>query len=568
MICQSRSDVSGHARSDVVTASGASCRPAPWRNSLLRLRGAWVAALCVLLLCTARAFAEPGLRFVEETAGAGLRHEYAGGWEFFTGGGVAAFDCMGTPAPELYVAGGAGPGALYANVSEPGGPLRFERVSRPAAEFDRVTGAYPLDVDGDDVVDLLLLRVGENVLLRGLGGCRFARANEIWEFTGGDAWSVAFAAVWERGESLPTLAVGNYVDRTQPGSPWGTCHDNELHRPRGDRYGAPTLLAPGWCSLSLRFTDWNRDGVPDLWASHDRQYFLAGGDRSGGEQLWRIAPSEAPYLYAEADGWNPLQIWGMGVAVADLTGDGRPEFFLTSMTDQKLRVLEDGATGPSYVDAAYARGLTVHRPFTGGDTRPSTGWHAQFEDVDHDGWTDLFVAKGNVEAMPEFAQDDPNNLLLGQPDGTFQEAAATAGVLSFARGRGALLVDLNRDGLLDLVVINRGAPAQLWRNASEGLGGWAMLRLRQDGLNRTGIGAWLEIEAGDRTVRRELFVGGGHASGAWGFTHAGVGDATRVTVRVTWPDGQVETFADVAANAFVELTRDGEAAVVPMGSAP
>jgi hypothetical protein len=39
-----------------------------------------------------------------------------------------------------------------------------------------VTGAYPLDVDGDGHLDLAVLRLGENVVLRGLGGCRFERA--------------------------------------------------------------------------------------------------------------------------------------------------------------------------------------------------------------------------------------------------------------------------------------------------------------------------------------------------------------------------------------------------------
>ena len=511
--------------------------------------------LFMFVLALGATSAQSSLGFVEETASAGVAHVYDGPWEYFTGGGVAALDCDGDADLDLYVAGGAGPAGLYANVGERGGPLRFAALARPELELDGVTGAYPLDVDDDAIVDLVVLRVGENVVLRGRGDCRFERANERWGVAGGDAWTVGFAAVWERDEIRPTLAFGNYIDRSQPGAPWGTCHANELHRPAGARYGTPIPLSPGWCNLSLRFSDWERDGVPDLWASHDRQYFLAGGDRSGGEQLWRVAPGEPPYLYTPADGWNPLQIWGMGVAVADLTGDARPEFFLTSMTDQKLRILAEGAAGPAYEDGAFARGMTVHRPFTGDDTRPSTGWHAQFEDVDHDGWIDLFVAKGNVEAMPEFAQADPNNLLLGRPDGTFVEAAVDAGVLSFERGRGALLADLNLDGRLDLVVVNRGAPVQLWRNVGEGLGRWAMLRLRQDAPNVTGIGAWLEVDAGDRTVRRELFVGGGHASGAWGFTHVGLGDAERFDVRVTWPDGEVEAFVDLPAEAFLVLTR-------------
>ncbi len=64
-------------------------------------------------------------------------------------------------------------------------------------DLDDVTGAYPLDIDGDGLTDLAVLRAGENVLLRGLGDCRFERGNERWAFDGGDARTMAFAATWE-----------------------------------------------------------------------------------------------------------------------------------------------------------------------------------------------------------------------------------------------------------------------------------------------------------------------------------------------------------------------------------
>ena len=99
---------------------------------------------------------------------------------------------------------------------------------------------------------------------------------------------------------------------------------------------------------------------------------------------------------------------------------------------------------------------------------PSTAWHAQFEDVNNDGLIDLFIAKGNVTDQPDYARRDPSNLLLGQPDGTFREAADAAGILTFDRGRGAALVDLSLDGLLDIVEVNYGAPVRIWRNVGTG----------------------------------------------------------------------------------------------------
>ena len=67
-------------------------------------------------------------------------------------------------------------------------------------------------MDSDGHVDLAVLRLGENVMLRGLGGCRFERANEIWGIDGGNGWTAAFSAKWEEGNTLPTMAFGNYLD--------------------------------------------------------------------------------------------------------------------------------------------------------------------------------------------------------------------------------------------------------------------------------------------------------------------------------------------------------------------
>ncbi|HET7646816.1 MAG TPA: FG-GAP-like repeat-containing protein, partial [Candidatus Limnocylindria bacterium] len=116
--------------------------------------------------------------FVDEAASSGVDHTYDGGSPFFVGGGLATLDCNADALPDLYLAGGSNPAALYRNGSAVGGALRFEHLTDAVTDLTDVTGAYPLDIDGDGVTDLAVLRVGENVLLRGLGDCRFERANE------------------------------------------------------------------------------------------------------------------------------------------------------------------------------------------------------------------------------------------------------------------------------------------------------------------------------------------------------------------------------------------------------
>jgi enediyne biosynthesis protein E4 len=495
-------------------------------------------------------------RFVEESGA--VDHRYTGDFQYFVGGGVAAFDCDDDRRSELFFAGGSGPAALYHNESVPGGALRFSARPSPVTDLSAVTGAYPLDVDGDGHTDLAVLRVGEDVVLRGLGDCRFERANETLGIEGGDTWTVAFSATWEGGNELPTLAFGDYLDADRE-----RCEDSRLVRPEpgGDHYATPVRLSPGYCTLSMLFSDWDRSGRQDLRMTNDRHYY-----RDGTEQLWRVDPGVTPRPYTEADGWRPMQIWGMGIASADVTGDGYPDVYLTSQGDNKLQTLADGPAQPTYEDIALERGATAHRPFTGGDVLPSTAWHAEFADVNNDGFLDLFVAKGNVEAQPGYATRDPSNLLLGQADGTFVEGAEAAGIVSYHRARGGALVDLDLDGLLDLVVVNRVEPVTLWRNVGAGaaeepvaMGNSIAVWLRQPAPNVDAIGAWVEARFGDRTVVDEVTVGGGHGGGQLGWLHLGLGDAADAELRVQWPDGELGPWMEVEADEFAIIERGASA---------
>ncbi|HEY8868020.1 MAG TPA: CRTAC1 family protein [Candidatus Limnocylindrales bacterium] len=502
--------------------------------------------------------AGPTPHFADETASAGIQDVYDGGFEFAVGGGVAVFDCNDDGRPDIYVAGGSNPARLYRNDSPVGGALRFTAIEDAATDLTRVNGAYPIDLDGDGKVDLIVLRDGDNVLLRGLGDCRFERANETWQLAGGNEATTAFSAKWEGAARLPTLAFGNY--RYPAGQdPSHLCQDNVLVRPTasGAGYAAPIPLLPSWCALSMLFSDWDRSGRVDLRVSNDQQYYpLTDGE----EQLWRVATGEPPRLYTDADGWVTVHLFGMGIASYDLTGDGYPEVYLTSQVENRLQTLTSGPSQPTYRDIGLKRGVDAAYPFTGGDTRPSTAWHDEFQDVNNDGFIDLFVSKGNVTDQADYAQKDPSNLLLGQPDGTFREVADTAGILNFDRGRGAALADFNMDGMLDLIQVNYGAPVRLWRNVGSGsaskpvqMGNWLGLKIDEPGPNRDAIGAWIEVRVGDLTLRREVTIGGGHAGGQLGWIHFGIGAADRAEVRVQWPDRSTSAWLPIDANRFATI---------------
>jgi hypothetical protein len=285
--------------------------------------------------------------------------------------------------------------------------------------------------------------------------------------------------------------------------------------------------------------------------TNDRHYSV-----DGEEQLWRVAEGEPPRLYTRDDGWQPLVIWGMGIASYDLTGDGYPEVFLTSQGDNKLQMLADGPDQPNYRDVAIAHGVTAHRPYAG-DVSSST-LASGFQDVNNDGNIDLFISKGNVDAMPEYATRDPSNLLLGRSDGTFVEVGDAAGIVSFERGRGAALVDLNLDGMLDLVQVNRRANVSLWRNVGWGteqpdpMGNWIAVPLRPPG-DRSWVGVWIttdrQARGDDRRRSRER---------RFRRIHVGIGEADSTSPAMA--DGETGSDGD-RRQRFV--MKRGAAAPVP-----
>lgn len=492
--------------------------------------------LCVL---AAPVFADP---VFEDLSDRLPLHVYDGDWEHFVGGGVAVLDCNGDLRPDIFAAGGSNPAKLIRN----DGNFAFTDLDLP--EMTGVTGAYPIDIDGDGLLDLFVLRVGANKILRGQGDCKFIDATEALGLPEHDAWSTAFTAWWETGATRPTLAIGNYVDRSDPDGPFEACDDNTILRPDNRGYTRQTL-SPGFCALSILAANDAR-GRPTLRLSNDRHYYVSGGF----EQMWDIA--EARFLGPE-DGWNNVSLWGMGIASRDLDADGRDEVMLTSMGDQLLQLAQEDGT---YQAAPFTIGTYSQRPHVGDDGRPSTGWHAEFGDIDNDGRADLFIAKGNVDQMPGMAMEDPNNLLLQNVDGTFRETAATAGVATTERSRGAALVDFDGDGRQDLIVTNRRAPLELYRNVTAATGAWINVDLRQSGPNPFGVGAVITVDTDTATQIVQRVIGGGHAGGQMVGQHFGLGDTQSAQVSVLWPDGsQSQTSVAVDQRVLIEKPKHNPA---------
>lgn len=462
-------------------------------------------------------------------------HQYTGEWDHFVGGGVAVLDCNGDAKPDIFAAGGTSAASLMINKDG----FSFEQGEIP--EILDTTGAYPIDIDADGWMDIYVLRIGPNRVLKGGPDCQFTDATQDFGLPTNDQWSTAFTAWWQD-DGMPHMAVGNYVDRSNPDGPFFACDANTILSPKSGQYSGHSI-EPGFCALSM-LTARDATGMMRLRISNDRQYYVRGGY----EQMWDIA--EGRFL-EENDGWDKVSIWGMGIASRDLNGDGRDEVMLTSMGDQLLQIAGDDG---HYFTAPYAMGTSAHRPSFGDDGRPSTGWHAQFGDVNNDGRADLFISKGNVDQMPTNAIHDPNSLLLQKADGSFTEVGLAAGVASGERGRGAALTDFDRDGRLDLLVLNRRAPMEIYRNVTADAGHWLGISLEQPGGNRNAIGALVTVRTQAGQESQQVVIGGGHAGGQSTPLHFGLGKGDAASISVEWPDGTV-TEHTAAVDQIITLSR-------------
>jgi hypothetical protein len=122
------------------------------------------------------------------------------------------------------------------------------------------------------------------------------------------------------------------------------------------------------------------------------------------------------------------------------------------------------------------------------------------------------------------------------------------------------MVDLNGDGMLDVVVVNRVDNVRVYRNVGSGTGNWIGLQLNDTGANRDAIGAWIEVRAAGVVQQRELTIGGGHGSGELGPVHFGLGQSAQADVRITWPDGTLGDWQPVSSNGEYLIERGGQPA--------
>jgi len=500
-------------------------------------------------------------------------------------GGCAFGDYDGDGLPDLYVVNSVPSwgkpnskncGRLYRNL----GGGKFEDVTEKAGihACGVGMGASWVDLDGDGRLDLYLTNVGPNVVYWNKGDGTFEEGRD----TGLEdpLFSVGAGFLDYDGDGRLDVVVANYLDSTpeweakQPQFELRVPEDyvgqpSHLFRNVGNRHFTDVTKQAGLAmdpretkTLGVAVLDYDGDGRPDL-------YFV--NDRAGNHLFHNLGNGTFEEVTDETGagilGDHPRA--GMGVAVGDPFGDGRPSLFVTNFGGEPNSFYRN-VEGALFEDASAATG-------TAEIGLPYVRWGTHFADFDNDGWPDLYAVGGHlapgivrmvghyktakakyVEAGDHaFAQKTV--LLHNTGRGRFEEWLDSGDLAKIRMsGRGSAVADIDNDGDLDLFIVDLAGSSRLFENVVGSRNSWIRIEPRVGPDRRTVLGTTVRVTAGGRTQTKEFYVSPSYASGTLTDLHFGLGSAEKADrVEVTWPGGRVQVFEGIPARR-IYMIRPGE----------
>lgn len=536
----------------------------------------------------------PDVRFTDITADAGIDfvHESGAEGEKFLpetmGSGAAFLDMDRDGDQDLLLVNAmpwagskarGGPAdvmALYANDSTG----RFTNVTEGSGLDSPMygTGVAVGDVDADGLPDVFIAGLGRNRLYRNLGQGRFLDVSSQAGIEGdSETWSTSPAFFDMEGDGDLDLFIANYVD-------WSAEKDSELnftlngqdraygppiqyggsqpylYRNRGDGTFEDVSEAAGMHvqnastgvpvgkSLAVAPIDLDRDGAMDLVVANDTtRNFLY---HNQGDGTFLEIGMESGLAFDD----RGSATGAMGIDAAHYRNDHLLGIGIGNFANEMTSFYVSDRDPMLFTDEAIIEGI-------GSPTRPLLSFGLFFFDYDLDGRLDLFQTNGHLEeeisqVQPSQRYRQPAQLFWNsgaQRGGCFELVPSeTAGdLVTPIVGRGAAYADIDADGDLDVIVTQAGDRPLLLRNDQQLGHHWIRLRLEQPGANPDAIGAWVEIDAGGVTQRRQVMPTRSYLSQVELPVTFGLGSSDQVDeIRITWPDGmeQVVHGSDVAVD--------------------
>lgn len=520
----------------------------------------------------------------------------------FGGAGIAAGDLNNDGFDDLLILGGLG-NQIFINDGE--GGFRDETAKAGIAwirEQDNRPGEprQPIiaDLDNDGWQDIVITYVNDvHRVYKNSGDGTFEDKTVIAKLGGQDLVGGPATVFDYDGDGLLDLYItyfGNYLKGVLPtlkrrntnGSP------NMLFRNMGNfKFLNVTdgsgLANTGW-GQAVTHTDFNGDGKQDLIVGNDfgvNSYYQNLGNGKFIDVAEKLGTNKPSYT--------------MGIGLGDLNQDKISDIYISNIVTMnkdekyvlpssdtemkfnpnklaKMRVVEanDLFISRKNKDLSFELSDKVGRGYS------STGWSwdADFFDFDNDGDDELYVLNGmndyNVYSRENPYYQEPingtdvdvlfppsnkeKNVFFNNENGILKNISEESGLDFSSNGRSATYLDIDNDGDLDVVTGDYHGKTRVFENNSNELGNhWLKVKLigsPEMGVNRDAVGAKVIVFSSDGWSRtRELSSTIGYMSVHSKVLHFGLGKNNVVTVKVVWPNGQLDEFGEIEANQVLEI---------------
>lgn len=480
------------------------------------------------------------------------------------GGGVALFDYNQDSLLDIFYTGGQQRATLYKN----NGNGTFSDVSIAAGLgfTDSVTAIMVTtgDIDNDGYREIFLGTEPEepNYLLKNNGNGTFSDITSAAGITADSAWAMsAMFGDYDR-DGFLDLYIGNYVedsdlrvDSVGVVDVRHTCSANALFHNNGNGtftdVTQTVMVGDTGCTLATTFTDYDSDGDADIYNANDFGQWLMPNvlyQNTLSGSMTNVAPA------ANID----AGLFGMGIAIGDYDQDLDLDYYVTNIG---RNVLHRNNGNGTFIDTTNAAG--VGNQWYIQDSLQATGWGTGFMDINNDSYLDLYVANGQINAIPQFmtSRIDPDKLFLNNGDGTFSDISASLDIDSLATTRGFAYGDIDNDGDIDLFPVTSLVESghdtlvvPILQNNLNNTNNWLQVGLEGTISNRDAYGTLLYIYVNGKAWVQEVNGGGSHCSQHSTIAHFGLGSATIVdSLVIHWPNGLVEKETNITANQRLHL---------------
>ena len=490
------------------------------------------------------------------------------------GGGVGFFDYNGDEWLDIIVATGGGFEGEAGLLAHPGLRLFKNLGDGTFEDATHAVGFAPLraytlgitvgDYDNDGDEDLFVTTLYRDLLFRNDRGV-FEEVGQLSGIGEASEWSTSAMFFDADLDGHLDLYVGTYV-RWSPEEDKYCGFENEkvyctpeiytgiagrYYRNQGDGTFKEETSAAGFLSgvdaardktLGVAEMDANMDGWPDVLIANDTERdMLFINQRNGTFVEEGIARGIAYDRHGKPRA-------GMGIDAGVVDSSGQPSIFVGNFSNEMVGVYRH-VGGGLYTDRAASSRI-------GQPSLLTLTFGLLLFDVDLDTDLDLLIANGHVQTHIARIVDGVTfsqrpQLFLNDGTGVFSEAPAQ-GPLSVAMvARGAAVGDYDRDGDLDVLIVENNGPAHLWRNDITGAS-WLRVELEGRQSNRNAYGAEVSLWNDGLMQVRRVRSGGSylaHSDAAATFGLSGEVDS----LRIAWPSGRVDLSRNIKANQALRV---------------